>query len=124
MTRPGVYDPYEHAARLGIEVTYGRLRSCNGLWVPDQRMIILRPGMRALLERTVLAHEVAHACLGHRDDRPKHERQADHFAARHLINPDQLRQVARSTPDQGQWCVELEVTPHILDIYLREVQPA
>lgn len=118
----GAYDPHEHAERLGIDVIYGRLLTCNGLWIPDHRTIMLRPGMRALLERTVLAHEMGHVCLGHRDDSPKHERQADRFAARHLINGDHLERVALFSPDPAQWCVELEVTPHILDIYLREIR--
>ncbi|HEY8590682.1 MAG TPA: ImmA/IrrE family metallo-endopeptidase [Naasia sp.] len=124
MTRTRGYDPHEHAERLGIDVVYGRLRTANGLWVPDRRTIILKPGMRALLERTVLAHEMGHVCLGHRDDRPKHERQADHFAARHLIDPVHLEEVALFSSDPGQWCVELDVTPHILDVYLREIRRA
>ena len=120
MTRRGDYDPYEHAERLGIHVIYGRLRTANGLWLPDHRTIVLKPRMRALVERTVLAHEMGHVCLGHRDDRPKHEIQADRFAARHLICPHRLRDVAASTPDLDQWALELQVTPHVLQTYLRD----
>ena len=120
MTKAGHYDPWEHAERLGIHVVYGRLRTANGLWLPEHRTIVLKPRMRALVERTVLAHELGHVCLGHLDDRPKHELQADRFAARHLIHPDRLREVAACTPDPAQWALELQVTPRVLETYLRD----
>jgi hypothetical protein len=116
MTYPGGYDPYEHADRLNIEVVYGTLRTANGL--------ILQPRMRRLLERSVLAHELGHVCLGHRESTPRNERQADRFAARHLIRPGDITRVAQQSPDPGAWCVELDVTPHILETYLRDNPPA
>jgi Zn-dependent peptidase ImmA (M78 family) len=122
MTTRGAYDPYEHADRLGIPVVHGRLRADNGMWIPEERVIVLRRGMRRLLERSVLAHEIGHAALGHRDDRPRHERQADIFAARHLIDPARLADVAADHPDPGYWCIELDVTPQILETYLRDVR--
>jgi len=120
MTQTGGYDPYAHAERLGIAVVEGRLRTANGMWIPERRTIVLKRGMRRLLERSVLAHELGHVCLGHSDDSPRNERQADRFAARHLISEDELREAVRLSPDPGQWCVDLEVTPHILDTYLRD----
>jgi Zn-dependent peptidase ImmA (M78 family) len=119
MKHPGEYDPYEHAERLGIAVLNHPLRSANGIWIPDERVILIRPRMRALLERSVLAHEVAHATLGHRDDSPRSERQADTLAARRLIDPDRLIEVARGSADHGEWCVELDVTPHVLETYMK-----
>jgi hypothetical protein len=80
--------------------------------------------MRVLLERSVLAHEVAHATLGHRTDSARNERQADVLAARRLIRPERLREAARGSSDQGEWCIELEVTPHILSTYLDVVHVA
>jgi len=124
VTRSQPYDPYEHAERLNVDVVYGRLRTCNGLWLPDERTIVLRRSMRTLVERTVLAHELGHVCLGHRDDRPKHERMADIWAARHLIDHHHLTDIALFSPDPEQWAVELQVTPHILDTYLRDVRAA
>lgn len=118
MTRSREYDPYEHAARLGINVVLGRLRSANGLWIPEEHTVILKQGMRRLLERSVLAHEIGHAVLGHPDDSPRNERQADRYAARQLINPERLTEVARYSPDPGQWCVDLQVTPHLLETFL------
>jgi len=46
MTKAGHYDPWEHAERLGIHVVYGRLRTANGLWLPEHRTIVLKPRMR------------------------------------------------------------------------------
>jgi Zn-dependent peptidase ImmA (M78 family) len=80
--------------------------------------------MRRLLERSVLAHELGHVCLGHRDSTPRNERQADRFAARHLIRPGDISRAAQQSPDPGAWCVELDVTPHILETYLRDNPPA
>jgi hypothetical protein len=119
MTTSGAYDPFEHAERLGIEVVFGRLRSAHGLWVPDHRTIILKRGMRALHERSILAHELGHVCLGHEESTTRNEFLADRWAARKLIAPDHLAEVARVHHDPAQWCIELDVTPHILETYLR-----
>lgn len=124
MTRPGGYDPFEHADALGIRVEWGRPRTANGLWVPDANLIILKKGMRVLLERSVLAHEIGHAALGHRDTTPRNERRADAFAARNLITLPQLAYAADQSRDPGQWCIDLAVTPHILETYLAQCQAA
>jgi hypothetical protein len=124
MTSSGAYDPFEHADRLGIDIVYGRLRSTHGLWIPEQRTIILKTGMRALHERSILAHELGHVCLGHRESNSRNEFLADRWAARKLIAPSQLADIARVHHDKGQWCLELEVTPHILETYLALPQHA
>ncbi|MEF2979046.1 ImmA/IrrE family metallo-endopeptidase [Subtercola sp. YIM 133946] len=113
-----MYDPFEHADRLNIEVVFGRLRTAHGLWIPERRTIILKRGMRALHERSILAHELGHVCLGHDDSTPRNEFLADRWAARHLIAPDHLAAIARVHTDQAQWCLELDVTPHMLETYL------
>lgn len=114
------YDPYEHARRLGIHVVYRQLRTGNGLWVPEIRTIFLQTRMRLIHERSVLAHELGHALMGHRDSTPRQEIQADRWAARHLINPDELRSAAAASPDPGVWCHELNVSADILERYLRD----
>lgn len=119
MTADGAYDPFEHAERLSIDVVFGRLRSSNGLWVPERRTIILKRGMRVMLERSVLAHELGHVCLGHLESTTRNEFLADRWAARKLISPDHLAAVARIHEDPAQWCIELDVTPHLLETYLQ-----
>lgn len=113
------YDPFEHAARLGIRVVYGRLRTRNAMWIPEQRAIIVKQGLRRMTERSALAHELGHVCHGHTEDHPLYERQADEWAARHLIDHDELLAAAAVSEDPGAWCVELDVTPQILEAYLR-----
>lgn len=121
MTMTGLdYDPYEHAQRLGIRVVYRPLRSSNGLWVPEIRTIFLQTKMRVIHERSVLAHEIGHAIMGHRESTPRHEVQADRWAARHLINPDELQRAAKASPDPGVWCHELNVSADILERYLHD----
>lgn len=114
----GQYDPYEHAERLGIRVEYQSLRTVNGLWIPDRNLIIIRSGMRRPHERSTLAHEIGHAIHGHRDDRPKHERQADVFAATHLIDPETVRGLLEWTPDVFRLAAELDVSPRMVRVFL------
>ena len=118
MASTAKYDPYEHADELGITIVYGRLRSGNGLWIPDFRTIALQRGMRTVQERSVLAHENAHASLGHRDDRPKHEVLADRLAAEHMIDIERLRELVLWTPDVARLSIELGVTPKLTQVYL------
>lgn len=114
------YDPHEHAHQLGINVVYRKLRTANGLWIPDIRTIFLQSRMRAIHERSVLAHEIGHVCLGHRDTTPRNEKLADRWAARHLIDVDELKRAAQSTEDLGSWCHELNVSADILDRFLQD----
>lgn len=124
MTHSPAYDPYDHAERLGIHVVSGRIRSSNGLWIAEERMIILKRGLRVAHERQVLAHELGHALLGHTTTTPRHERQADRWAARKLIEPTRLADVASMSPDPGVWAIELGVTEDLMDLYLRDRQIA
>ena len=112
------YDPHEHADYLGINVVYRKLRTANGLWIPDIRTIFLQNRMRTIHERSVLTHELGHVCLGHRDSDPRSEMLADRWATRHLINPDELRAAALTSEDIGSWCHELNVSADILDRFL------
>jgi len=116
---PHRYDPFAHADALGITVRFGRLRTANGLWLPDHRSIIIKEGMRAVHTRVALTHEIGHADLGHEDDRPKHERQADRYAARRLVDPVRFRELATWTSDSYRIAHELGVTQRILAAYVQ-----
>lgn len=121
MTTTGLaYDPHEHADRLGVNVVYRKLRTANGLWVPDLRTIFLQTRMRAIHERSVLTHELAHVCLGHRDTTPRQEAQADRWAARKLIHHDELIRAAATYDDPGLWCHELNVSAKLLERYMKD----
>lgn len=122
------YDPHAHADELGLTVQHYPLRTCQGLYVPEERLILVRPRLRAAVERSIVAHEIGHHLLGHNTAQPgvwgiKQERHADLYAARALINPDRLRDLARATPDKGRWAIELGVSGDLLDTYLTTALP-
>jgi Zn-dependent peptidase ImmA (M78 family) len=116
--RGRAYDPWAHADDMGIEVVVRPLRSAHGLWLPEYNTILLHSRLRAGAQRNVLAHEVGHAALAHPDDRPKHERQADVFAARNLIDPAELADLYKWCPDEQRIVTELGVTTRLFRAFL------
>ncbi len=112
------YDPWEHAERLGIEVVVRRLRTAHGRWFPDFNTIVISNRLRAGDQRLVLAHEVAHGALLHPDDSPKHEKQANRFAAQNLICPNELADLYRWCPDERRIVDELGVTTTLFRAYV------
>lgn len=73
----------------GITVKWARLSTINAGWDPTTRTIWLDNRLDGINAKCILAHEYAHALLGHdthqHDD--GHETHADIFASRLLINP-------------------------------------
>jgi Zn-dependent peptidase ImmA (M78 family) len=120
MKKSPAYDPYEHAERLGIVVASGRIRTANGLWIAEERMIILKRGLRACHERQVLAHEIGHVVLGHTETTQRFENQANRWAARKLIAPDHLAEIVKVSPDPGVWAQELGVTNDLMALWLAD----
>lgn len=118
LPRGRAYDPWEHADALGIQVIVRPIRTAAELWLPEHNTIVIRSGLRAVHQRIALAHGVAHADLGHEDDRPKHELQADRYASLYLIDPRELEDIRRATDDLGKIATELDVTRRLLDAYL------
>src|ERR1041384_7188122 len=112
------YDPYEHAEALGIRVEEQSLRTTNGLWIPDERLILLRSKMRAVQLRSTLAHELGHVEFAHRDDRPKHEVQADRYAADNLIDFEECVDLMRWSSDCYRLANELNVTTRLMRVFL------
>lgn len=112
------YNPYEHAEELGIEVIHRPIRTANGMWLPDQNLIVLRSGMKSAWDRSTLAHELGHALHGHRDDRPKHEMQADRYAATSLIELEEFNAVMQWAPDAHRLAHELDVSTRLARVFL------
>lgn len=124
LPRGRAYNPWDHADALGIQVIERPIRTANELWMPEFRTIVVRTGLRVIHQRNALAHGIGHADLGHEDDRPKHEHQADRYASLYLIHPLEFEQVAEwAGDDEGLLAQELGVTRRLLDAYLR-AQPA
>lgn len=109
------YDPWKHAAQLGIPVFIRRLRSAHGYWFPDYREILIGDHLKDWEMRCVLSHEIGHAVLGHVDDPPENEWAADQFAAHNLISPAMLASVVdRRRSDIAAICKDLGVTSRLL----------
>lgn len=84
------------ADALGVTVEYANLTSRNGEYRQDLKRIRLREGMTIRQERSVLAHEIAHAVFADVPSKfgpvnAKQERRADEWAALRLITPGAYR---------------------------------
>lgn len=117
-TKGRLYDPFEHARELGVDIIYRDLQTANEMWLPHFNTVVLKRSMRETCARIACAHGVAHAILGHMDDRPKHEVQADRYAADWLINYDELCDMLQWTNDLPRIAHELGVTGRLLRVYL------
>lgn len=119
-----MYDPLGHADELGVRVAWGNPGTGNdGLYLEERRLIVIRQGLNSRTERSTLAHECVHAIF---HDMPTHglqhikqERRADREAARRLINPFDLETAAKATSNKAQWCIDLQVDPWVLTVYLK-----
>lgn len=122
------YDPWEHAARLGVRVERHPLAGTQwGRYLHDRQLIVLRPGLSDIQARATLAHEVVHAEYGDRDtaDRITHirqERRADDIAAQRLISQEALARVARVHAYPQLIAAELGVPMWLLNAYHRRMQ--
>jgi len=92
-----------------------------GGYDPRTRTIRLCPGMSARTTRSVLAHELAHAVLGHEParrgtaQRERQEHRADEWAARLLISPDAYAAAeAARGPHPASLAYELDVTVELV----------
>lgn len=106
--------------RLRIVERPGRTR---GGFDPVTRTIRLSPGMSARTTRSVLAHELGHAELGHDlvpARRRRQERQADEWAACRLISPGAYAEAeALRGPHLASLAFELGVTIELVTAYQR-----
>lgn len=112
------YDPWEHAEAIGVPVFVRRLRTARGIYFREYGEIILSDKLRSGDLRLTLAHELGHAELLHPDDRPKHEKQADQFAAQNLICPDELADLYGWCRDEQKIVAELGVTTRLFRAYV------
>lgn len=116
------YDPWEHAALLGVPVVF---RSD----LPDPRMvacysdqhaaIFVRPSLHGAVERCAIAHEIVHYEHADIGTNELQERRADRIAARRLIRPRRLEELSRLTDDPALIALELRVTERLMRTHLR-----
>lgn len=91
----GPVDPYQLAEALGVPVQYTR-RLTGSLGVTDGKRIWLRRGMTSAVERSTLAHELAHILLGHTVCQDGWgEARADRLAVRLLVSLGEVERELR-----------------------------
>ncbi len=91
----GPVDPYQLAEALGVPVLYTR-RLTGSLGVTDGKRIWLRRGMTSAVERSTLAHELAHILLGHKSCQDgRGEAREDRIAVRLLVSLGEVERELR-----------------------------
>lgn len=91
----GPVDPYQLAEALGVPVLYTR-RLTGSLGVTDGKKVWLRRGLTQPVERSTLAHELAHILLGHTSCQDgRGEAKADRLAARLLVSLGEVERQLR-----------------------------
>lgn len=118
-----MYDPWTHAEELNLRVVEGNPgHGLRGLWAGN-RTIIIRKGLTTIQARCTLSHEIVHAQYDEplipRHLSPKAEARADRIAAQRLISPTDFERAARLYENPDLIAHELQVTPKILNAYLR-----
>lgn len=116
------YDPWEHAAMHSIPIVFRddlpdtEMVAC---YSHRHRAIFMRPGLHGAVERCAVAHEIVH--FEHADEGADdlQEDRADRVAARRLIRPRRLRELAGVTEDPAVVALELDVTENVMRTYLR-----
>lgn len=115
------------AEEQGVRIIERSGRTRGG-FDPASRTIRIDPGMSARTTRSVLAHELAHAVLGHLPTtvpavRRQQERRADEWAACRLITPRAYAQAEDARgPHLASLAFELDVTIELVLAYQRCLQ--
>lgn len=112
------------AEEQGLRVIERRGPTLGG-FDPSSGVIRLEPGLTARTARSVLAHELGHAFLGHTPTRDRflferQERRADEWAARRLITPRAYAQAEEVRgPHAASLAFDLDVTIELVSAYQR-----
>jgi hypothetical protein len=116
------YDPWEHAAALGIPIVFRDDLPSPGMvacYSHEHSAIFVRPNLHGAVERCAIAHEIVHFEHGDVGADPLQEQRADRIAARRLIRPRRLRELSGVTEDPAVIALELRVTEKVMRAYLR-----
>lgn len=111
----------------GISLRWTRFSRINAGWDADRRTIWIDDRIEATPRRavSVLAHEFAHALLGHVGPQgPVEEARADTVAASLLINVEDYAELERAGYDHATIAAELGVTEHLLDVFRQRLRRA
>ncbi|WP_336631795.1 MULTISPECIES: ImmA/IrrE family metallo-endopeptidase [unclassified Microbacterium] len=110
-----------HAATLGVSVHVAHLPApYRGFYDHGNSRVVYDFNLTPIERACVVAHELGHVFHGHTEyGNANHERMADLYAARLLIEPAALARLSREFPDGDELAEELGVERRLLDIYLR-----
>lgn len=105
-------------ARYGLRLHGDYLpEGVRGYYSPSERRIYFDMRLTYNERRGTIGHELGHAHHGHDCSTEANERQADTFAARLLIHPDDYAEVARVNPDREHIADELRVPEDIVEAF-------
>lgn len=104
---------FDYAASRGVQVEYCDLRHLGraGDYHAPTKHIRIQQGMLYRKERSVLAHELAHAHYSDEPDLfgnlgPRMEARADEWAAHFLIHPDEYRLAEERYGTRTDWIAQ------------------
>lgn len=112
------------AYEAGFDVQFVSMSAYSGLLFDG--LILINSNKARLTQRAALAHELGHAHYGHNKlgaphSSPKHELQANRYAAGLLIDENAYRQAAMSFPEVRELARELDVPMKLLELWEHEV---
>lgn len=92
--------------------------SLNACFHPSTRTVFVRLGLDPATRTCAIAHELGHAHYGHSCSMQRAEREADEWAARKLLDYDQVEKAGRECDDSiPAIAAELSVTPKLLRLW-------
>lgn len=123
------YCPTAHLRQMGVSIEYIEGLAVAGQYFHDERRVEIKAGLTPAVERSVMAHEAAHAELRHQpEDRWCHaiqnERMASAMAGRRLINFRKFMELKEAGVGEKEMAQELGVARGILRAYLWITAPA
>ena len=110
-----------HAASLGVQAHVAYLpRDRRGIYDHARRRIVYAIDLTPIEQVSVFAHEIGHAYHEHVCEGDEAaERQADIYAARLLIHPEDYAAIEKMTSDTELIADELGVIPELVDAWQR-----
>lgn len=112
------------AEQYGVTVELCHIDDAAGFYDPIAQRISLEIDLTPDELRSTFAHELGHVHHGHTCDLGPDspiERQADAFAARLLVDPEEYAAAERISSDVHYLADELSVTPDVVDAFRRYV---
>jgi hypothetical protein len=110
-----------HAADLGLAVEWADLGDVRrGVYLDDERLIVLNNRLTLPQATATLAHEIGHATFGDRASTPRAERRASEYGAALVIDAQDYERAERLVgPHPAALATELGVTRHLVEAWQR-----